>query len=59
LNDGGGGKSDPLQTKRTTYGTLLLRLLGGARQRGELDEIDIYRLCGLKPKYQSQLFEAV
>ena len=59
LDSGGGGQSDPLQVKRTMYGSLLLRLLGGARRRGELDEVDIYRLCGLKPKYQNQLFEAV
>jgi Zn-dependent peptidase ImmA (M78 family) len=55
---GGGGASDPLQTKRTAYGTRLLGLLGQAYHRGQLDELDIYRLCGLKPKYQHQLFEA-
>lgn len=57
--DGGGGRSDPLQTKRTTYGATLLGLLERAKLRGQLDEIDIYRLCGLKPKYQDQLFAAV
>lgn len=55
---GGGGSSDPLQTKRTTYGTRFLGLLEQAYHRGQLDELDIYRLCGLKPKYQHQLFEA-
>ncbi len=54
----GGGKSDPLQTKRTTYGTRLISLLGQARERGLLDDLDIYRLCGLKRKYQDELFEA-
>lgn len=57
--DGGGGRSDPLQTKRTTYGSALLSLLDEARRTGQLDEIDIFRLCGLKPKYQSQLFGAI
>jgi Zn-dependent peptidase ImmA (M78 family) len=56
---GGGGQSDPLQTKRTIYGSALLSLLDTARRLGQLDEIDIYRLCGLKPKYQNQLFEAI
>lgn len=57
LTDGrGGGPTDPLVTKRTTYGSLLINLLGQARKRGQLDEIDIYRLCGLKPKYQNRLF---
>lgn len=55
---GGGGSSDPLQTKRTLYGTRLLSLLEQAYRQGQLDELDIYRLCGLKPKYQQQLFEA-
>jgi Zn-dependent peptidase ImmA (M78 family) len=56
---GGGGRTDPLQTKRTKYGSMFLGLLMQAKQRGMLDEIDIYRLCGLKPKYQNQLFEAI
>ncbi|MBD8619742.1 ImmA/IrrE family metallo-endopeptidase [Sphingomonas sp. CFBP 13728] len=55
----GGGKTDPLQTKRTTYGSRLLSLLGNARQRGLLDDLDIYRLCGLKRKYQDDLFGIV
>jgi len=53
---GGGGPTDPLQTKRTTYGSLLIRLLKDAHRRGDLDEIEIYRLSGLKPKYQRPLF---
>ncbi|WSH69278.1 ImmA/IrrE family metallo-endopeptidase (plasmid) [Rhizobium ruizarguesonis] len=57
--DGSGGRGDPLQTKRTAYGSALLHLLGEARRTGQLDEIDIFRLCGLKPKYQNQLFEAI
>ncbi len=60
MTDGqSGGKTDPLQTKRTTYGSRLLSLLGQARERGLLDDLDIYRLCGLKRKYQDELFGAV
>ena len=57
-SDGKGGRGDVLKNKRTQYGNQLLRLLKKAKSDGELDEIDIYRLCGLKPKYQKQLFEA-
>lgn len=55
---GGGGSSDPVKTKITTYGRTLLRSLRAARDRGDLDAIDIYRISGLKPKYQSDVFEA-
>lgn len=55
---GGGGQSDPIQTKRTMYGSQLLSILGTAFRSGQLDALDIYRLSGLKPKYQQQLFEA-
>ncbi|VXD02868.1 ImmA/IrrE family metallo-endopeptidase [Sphingomonas sp. 8AM] len=53
-----GGTPDPLRDKRTQYGTRLLTLLQRARRMGQLDEIDIYRLSGLKPVYQEQLFGA-
>ncbi len=59
LSDGGGGgTANPLRDKQTQFGATLLRLLGTARRNGQLDEIDIYRLCGLKPTYQEQLFGA-
>jgi len=51
-----GGTPDPLRDKRTQYGTRLLSLLKRARATEQLDEIDIYRLSGLKPVYQDQLF---
>lgn len=53
---GGGGSANPIRDKQTQYGSALLGLLARARSSGALDEIDIYRLCGLKPKYQDQLF---
>lgn len=56
LSDGGGGRSDPLVTKRTKYGSLLLATMREARSLGKLDAISVYRLCGLKPKYQNKLF---
>jgi len=55
---GGGGTANPLRDKQTQYGSALLKLLRRARDAGQLDEIDIFRLVGLKPKYQDQLFGA-
>jgi Zn-dependent peptidase ImmA (M78 family) len=55
---GGGGNTDPIQSKLTSYGTSLIRSLAQAARKGLLDEIDIYRISGLKPKYQPQVFEA-
>lgn len=56
-SDGGGGRSDPIANKRTQYGSSLLRMLASAKKSGALDEIDIFRLAGIKPKYQPSLFE--
>ncbi len=53
-----GGTPDPLRDKRTQFGSRLLGLLERARNTDQLDEIDIYRLSGLKPVYQEQLFGA-
>lgn len=55
---GGGGGGDPIKSKITSYGKTLLRSLRAAKDRGDLDEIDIYRVAGLKPKYQADVFEA-
>jgi len=55
---GGGGTPNPLRDKQTQYGNAFLGLLSLARKAGQLDDIDIYRLCGLKPHYQDQLFGA-
>lgn len=56
---GGGGASDPIQNKITQYGKRLLSVLREAYQRKKLDDIGIYRVSGLKPKYQKVLFEDV
>jgi Zn-dependent peptidase ImmA (M78 family)/lambda repressor-like predicted transcriptional regulator len=55
-SDGTGGKSDPIQAKRTQYGSTLISLLAEAKKMGSLDEIDVYQVCGIKPKYQAPLF---
>lgn len=55
----GGGNGDPLRNKQTQYGLALLNLLKSARRSGKLDEIDIYRLVGLKPKFQDRLFPVI
>lgn len=51
----GGGGNDPIQTKRTHYGKALLSKLSTAYKEGVLDSIEIYRLAGIKPKYQRAL----
>lgn len=55
--DRGGGNADPdpIKNKRTQYGSSFLSLLSEARQKGLLDAIEIYRLAGIKPKYQQAL----
>ena len=55
-DQGGGGGGDPIKAKRTKYGSSLLRALDYAKSEGLLDEIDIFRFIGLKPKYQRELF---
>ena len=52
---GGGGGGDPIKNKRTQYGHSLLSKLRSARKDGLLDAIEIYRLAGIKPKYQQEL----
>lgn len=53
---GGAGKPNPVQAKRTQYGEALLNALDNAQAKGLIDEIDVYRIVGLKPKFQSELF---
>lgn len=52
---GGGGNSDPIKNKITHYGKTFLSKLAYAHKKGLLDQIEIYRLAGIKPKYQQQL----
>src|SRR5690606_34475355 len=55
-SSGGGGKPNPIQAKRTQFGFSLLKALESAKAQGEIDEIEIYHLIRLKPKYQRELF---
>lgn len=54
-SDPGGGQGDALQNKRTQYGASLLKKLAEAKKGGFLDDIDIFRLAGIKPRYQRDL----
>jgi Zn-dependent peptidase ImmA (M78 family) len=54
----GGGGGDPIQNKRTHYGQSLISKLSLAYKEGILDSIEIYRLAGIKPKYQRELFRS-
>jgi Zn-dependent peptidase ImmA (M78 family)/lambda repressor-like predicted transcriptional regulator len=51
----GSTEPDPIKNKRTQYGSSLLSKLAAARRNGLLDAIEIYRLAGIKPKYQREL----
>lgn len=50
-----GGQGDAIQNKRTRYGASLLKTLSEAKREGFFDDIDIFRLAGIKPKYQRDL----
>jgi Zn-dependent peptidase ImmA (M78 family)/lambda repressor-like predicted transcriptional regulator len=50
---GSGGQDNSIQTKRTQYGSSLIRAVAAAKRDGLLDKFDVYRLIGLKPKYQA------
>ena len=52
------GKPNPTQAKKTQYGFSLLRALGQAKNQGLIDEIDVYRIVGLKPAYQDAVFDS-
>ena len=54
-NDPQGGQGDALQNKRTQYGASFLKKLSEAKSGGFLDDIDIFRLAGIKPRYQRDL----
>jgi Zn-dependent peptidase ImmA (M78 family) len=56
---GGNSESDPIKNKRTQYGSSFLARLSEARRAGMLDAIEIYRLAGIKPKYQRELLGGV
>lgn len=51
----GSGEDNTLASKRTLYGSALIGRLASAKREGWLDDIDIYRIVGLKPKYQKSL----
>lgn len=53
---GGGGDGDAIRNKRTQYGLSFLSKLAEAKKEGILDAIEIYRMAGIKPKYQNALF---
>jgi len=52
---GSGGQDNSIQTKRTQYGSSLIKAVAAAKRDGLLDKFDVYRLIGLKPKYQADV----
>ena len=58
---GGGGKEPPPQekVKLARYGFHFARALSSALDQGRISEINLYRVSGLKPKYQRSYFDFV
>ena len=50
---------DPLETKRSIFGNNFVRACIAAVNAGALDDFDIYRISGLKPKYFHSLERAM
>jgi Zn-dependent peptidase ImmA (M78 family) len=58
---GGGGKQPPAQekVKLAKYGFTFAKAFNRFLVQGLISEIDLYRISGLKPKYQKSYFEYV
>lgn len=54
---GGGGNVPQEKVKLARYGYSFGRLFGDALRGGRLTPLEIYRISGLKPKYQRSYFE--
>lgn len=54
---GGSGGIPQERIKLAKYGFTFARVVGDALRRGTLSPIDIFRMSGLKPKYQKPYFE--
>jgi hypothetical protein len=54
---GGGGNVPQERVKLAKYGFTFARVFGGAVASGNLLPLDLYRMSGLKPKYQQRYFE--
>jgi Zn-dependent peptidase ImmA (M78 family) len=58
---GGGGKAPPEQAKvkLAKYGFQFAKAFKRLKEQGLIDEINLYRASGLKPKYQDDYFDLV
>jgi Zn-dependent peptidase ImmA (M78 family) len=54
---GRGGPPDQEKVKLARYGFRVANVFGRLASKGQVDEIGIYRLLGLKPKYQRPYFD--
>lgn len=56
-SSGGSGKAPPQEkVKLAKYGFRLAEVFGHLQRENAIGELDVYRLCGLKPKYQRPYF---
>ncbi len=54
---GGGGNVAQERVKPSKYGFTFARVFGAAVKRSSLSPLDLYRMSGLKPKYQRPYFD--
>jgi Zn-dependent peptidase ImmA (M78 family) len=54
---GGGGSLPQERVKLTKYGFTFARVFNQALRRRQLSPLDVYRISGLKPKYQQAYFD--
>lgn len=54
---GGGGNTPQERVKLSKYGFTFASVFGAAIRRGVLSPLELYRMSGLKPKYQRPYFE--
>jgi Zn-dependent peptidase ImmA (M78 family) len=57
VKSGGGGGIPQERVKLAKYGFTFARIFGGALRQQALSPIEIYRMAGLKPKYQKPYFD--
>jgi hypothetical protein len=56
---GGGGNTPPEKTKLAKYGFHFARAFSALVENGTISELSLFRLSGLKPKYQRAYFDFV
>jgi hypothetical protein len=54
---GGGKRTDEWKYKLSKYGFKFAEIFGEAKNRGTFDELELYQLSGIKPKFQKDYLQ--